>query len=163
MSDAGVGPHRARRETGPMNEPPPEGQSLITLTLATTALFVVSSAVAVVVTAFRPVAAIIDLVLFGLGVVVFLAAFLIAVNRSRDVLIGVGGLYFLAGCAPAPVRLRLSGAFAVQVVVALAAASVAPFTAVAFGILVPVLGLGLSGLWGARYGTFPPRALPSEE
>ena len=31
------------------------------------------------------------------------------------------------------------------------------FTAVAFGVLAPMLGLGLIGLWGARYGTFPER------
>jgi hypothetical protein len=27
----------------------------------------------------------------------------------------------------------------------------------AFGFLVPMFGLGMSGLWGARYGTFEPR------
>jgi hypothetical protein len=27
----------------------------------------------------------------------------------------------------------------------------------AFGFLVPVFGLGLAGLWGARYGTFAAR------
>ncbi len=32
-----------------------------------------------------------------------------------------------------------------------------PYTAVAFGVLAPMLGLGLIGLWGARYGTFPAR------
>ena len=33
-----------------------------------------------------------------------------------------------------------------------------PFTPLAFGILVPMLGLGLIALWGARHGTFPARA-----
>ena len=41
-----------------------------------------------------------------------------------------------------------------------AAASIRPFTAVAFGILAPMLGLGLMGLWGARHGRFP--AAPGE-
>ncbi|MDH3705912.1 MAG: hypothetical protein OES57_07575 [Acidimicrobiia bacterium] len=122
-----------------------------------TGLFVVTTLLAVAVEGFRVVAAIVDLVLFAMGVVVFLGAFFTAVSRSRTELIGVGGLYFLAGCAPRRVRLHLLGAFAVQVVVALVAASLAPFTAVAFGILVPVLGLGMAGWWGARYGQFPPR------
>jgi len=29
-----------------------------------------------------------------------------------------------------------------------------------FGILVPMLPLGLIGLWGARHGVFPPRRMP---
>ena len=38
-----------------------------------------------------------------------------------------------------------------------AAASIRPFTEVAFGILAPMFGLGLMALWGGRHGTFPPR------
>ena len=133
------------------------GESLIRFSVLTTALFTVTSVVAVLVEGFRTTSAVIDLVLFAIGIVAFMAAFLIAVNRSRVELIGVGGLYFLAGCAPRTVQVRLLGALAVQVVVAVAAASAAPFTSVAFGILVPVLGLGLAGLWGARHGTFPAR------
>jgi hypothetical protein len=34
------------------------------------------------------------------------------------------------------------------------------YSPLAFGILVPVFGLGLCGLWGARYGTFEPRPVP---
>jgi hypothetical protein len=45
----------------------------------------------------------------------------------------------------------------VQVVVVVAAASIRPFTEVAFGILAPMYGLGLMALWGARHGAFPPR------
>jgi hypothetical protein len=45
----------------------------------------------------------------------------------------------------------------VQVVVALVTAIARPFTGLAFGILVPVFGLGLAGLWGARRGSFPSR------
>jgi len=29
-----------------------------------------------------------------------------------------------------------------------------------FGVLVPMLPLGLLGLWGARHGVFPPRRMP---
>jgi hypothetical protein len=41
--------------------------------------------------------------------------------------------------------------------------AVRPFSSLAFGVLVPVSGLGLMGLWGARYGTFPPRGGPESE
>ena len=133
------------------------GDRIIDFSLVTTAIFVVNSGLAVAVEAYRVVAVVIDLVLFAIGVVVFLAAFLTAVQRSRYEVIAVGGLYFLAGCAPQPVQVRLLGALAVQIVVAVVAASLAPFSSVAFGILVPVLGLGLAGLWGARHGQFPPR------
>ena len=54
-------------------------------------------------------------------------------------------------------RRRLLGSFAVEVAVALATAGARPFTSLAFGLLVPVYGLGLAGLWAARYGTFGPR------
>jgi hypothetical protein len=51
----------------------------------------------------------------------------------------------------------LLGALAVETVVAFATAGARPFSALAFGILVPMFGLGLSGRWGARYGHFDPR------
>ena len=101
--------------------------------------------------------AVVSLALLALGCWAMLWAFQRALQRSRYELIGVGGLYFLAGCAPRSVRFSMMAALAVEVVVALAAASVRPFTASAFGILVPVYALGLSGAWGARHGTFPPR------
>jgi hypothetical protein len=45
------------------------------------------------------------------------------------------------------------------VVVAFAAAALRPFTSLAFGILVPMWGLALAGVWGARHGTFGPRVV----
>ena len=44
-----------------------------------------------------------------------------------------------------------------DIVVGLVTALVRPFTGLAFGVLTPVFGLGLIGLWGARLGTYPPR------
>ncbi len=38
--------------------------------------------------------------------------------------------------------------------------SIRLYSPLAFGFLVPVYGLGLCGLWGARYGTFEPRPVP---
>ncbi len=96
--------------------------------------------------------------LFVAGSVACLWAFAIAVQRSRAVEIAPTQLYFLTGgCAPATVRNRFMVLLAVQVVVGLIAASIRPFTGVAFGILVPMFGLGASGLWAARNGVFPER------
>ena len=135
---------------------------IVTASWAGTAAFVVTASGAVASAGMRPVATIVALALFAAGTVVFLWAYAIAVNRSRTDAIGIGGLYFLAGeTAPASVRRQLMAALAVQVVGALATASARPFTSLAFGILVPVYGLGLAGLWGARHGRFGSRANPA--
>jgi hypothetical protein len=106
---------------------------------------------------FGTVAVVVSVGLFGLGIAIFFAAYARAVARSRYDAIGIGGLYFLAGSAPRPVQVRLLGALAVQVVVSVAAASIRPFTPVAFGILVPMYGVACAGLWAAYHGTFPAR------
>ncbi len=138
--------------------PQAEGRGILRACWAGTGVF---TAIAVLTTAFPdPLAvpiAVVSLVLLAAGCAAMIWAFQRALQRSRYELIGVGGLYFLAGCAPRTVRLSMMAALVLELVVALAAASVRPFTASAFGILVPVYALGLSGAWGARYGTFPPR------
>ena len=138
--------------------PEVEGSDLIRACWAGTGVF---TAVAILTTAFPdPMAvpvAVVSLGLLALGCWAMLWAFQRALQRSRYELIGVGGLYFLAGCAPRAVRNSMMGALALELAVALAAASARPFTASAFGILVPVYALGLSGAWGARHGNFPPR------
>ena len=101
--------------------------------------------------------AIVSGVLFVTGCVVFLWAYARAVSRSRTDLIGIGGLYFLSGSAPKVVRFRLRLSLAVEVVAAIVSSSIRPFTPMAFGFLVPIFGLGMCGLWGARYGAFEPR------
>ncbi len=58
---------------------------------------------------FAGVALAVALVLFFVGCAVFLVAFLKAVGRSREVDIGIGGLYFLAGSAPREVQFHLLG------------------------------------------------------
>lgn len=123
-----------------------------------TGLFVVTAIPAAIAPgAFVGVAVIVSLVLFGLGTGAFLWAYAIAIGRSRTDLIGMGGLFFLAGSAPAPVQRHLWASLAVELVVAVATASARIFTPLAFGILVPMFGLGVMGLWGAKFGTFPPR------
>lgn len=145
-------------ESGAEDEPAPGGE-ILTLLWAGTGAFL---AVAAIATAFpdgaaRP-AAVVDVVLFVAGIVAFVAAYVRAVGRSRTEELSIAGLFFLAGgSAPRQVRFRFMAALAVQVVVALVTASIRPYTSVAFGVLVPMFGLGLAGLWGARHGTFPPR------
>lgn len=107
-------------------------------------------------------AAAIAIALFAVGFVVFLWAYALAVARSRTDAIGIGALYFLAGSAPKIVAFRLRLALAIEVLVAIVTSSIRPYTPVAFGVLVPLLGLALCGLWGARFGTFPPRETPSD-
>ena len=125
-----------------------------------TAVFAITAVAAVVTRSATIVAAAVALGLFAAGIGLFFWAYAVAVNRSRTDAIGIGGLFFLSGSAPRVVRIRLSAALAAQVVIAVVSASIRPYTAVAFGILVPMFGLGLMGLWGARHGEFPPRDAP---
>ena len=98
----------------------------------------------------------VSLALFVAGCAVFVWAFAIAVGRSRTDEIAVSNLYLLSG-APSAVRAQLFGSLAVEVIVAFGTAAARPYTIAATAILAPVYGLGLCGLWAARYGTFPPR------
>jgi hypothetical protein len=76
-----------------------------------------------------------------------------AIARSaRGDEITVSSLFFLNESAPPRVRRHLLGATAVSVGIAAIMAAANPFA-----VLVPMLPLGLAGLWGARHGTFPPR------
>jgi hypothetical protein len=96
-------------------------------------------------------------VLFAVGVVLFLYGYASGVVRSKDEQVTLGGLFFLSGTAPPVVRFRLRLAFFVQVGLAVAAAAIRPYTAVAFAVLAPMLGLGVMAAWAARHGTFFPR------
>lgn len=140
-----------------------QGRGIVRLSWASTALFAVVATLATVFPDQLAVAAaVVDVALFVVGVVAFLWAYALAVGRSRTDAVGIGGLYFLAGSAPKAVRLHLLGSLGVQTTVAIVTASVRVYTPVAFGILVPMLGLGLAGLWGARHGSFPPRQAPGD-
>jgi hypothetical protein len=136
---------------------------VIQCAIAGTVLFTIVSVVEVIVQSWtRPVAVALDLGLFAIGCTTFLGAYAIAIGRSRTEEIGVASLYLLTNrVAPNPVRVRLLVPFAVQCVVAITVASVRPFTAAAFAVLVPMYGLGLNGVWAARHGTFGPRIRPA--
>jgi hypothetical protein len=133
------------------------GAEIIRASWVGTAVFTITAVAADFVTALKPVAFAVSVALFVAGCVVFLLAFFRAVGRSRTDNISVTNLYFLAGSAPASVRRSLLASLAVQVVVAIITAAIRPYTSLAAGILAPVYGLGLCGLWAARHGTFHPR------
>lgn len=112
---------------------------------------------------------IVSMVLFAIGVVFTLWSFFSAVERSRTEELSVAGVYFLAGgSATATARKTMMGCLAVQVVGGLAAAIVGAVglgedevNALAFAVLVPMFGIGMNGMWAARYGSFGPRADPA--
>lgn len=101
--------------------------------------------------------AVFSCVLSAIGTGAFLWAYGKAIERSREQDVSVAMIYGMSQVAPAAVRRRFHLLTVAQSVVAIATASIRPFTAQAFGILVPMLGLGLAGLWAATYGTFAER------
>ena len=142
------------------------GRALVTANTVLTAVFVVSSftAAAVFDQPWKSVAVAVDIACFAVGVVAFLWGYWNAVQRSREEEIGVAALYFLMdGIAPRATALRMNVLLGVQTVWGIATAlwrgstDGKPGSTLAFGILVPMLGLGLNGLWGAFHGTFRPR------
>lgn len=101
--------------------------------------------------------AVLSCVLFGVGTIAFLWAYGKAIERSREQDVSVAMIYGMSGVAPKNVRLGFHLLTFVQSVAAIATAAIRPFTAQAFGILAPMLGIGLAGLWAARHGTFAER------
>jgi hypothetical protein len=139
------------------------GQGIVRMLWIGTGLFAVAALLAAVtaVDSTELVALVIDLALFLLGCAAFLSAYVRAIARSRTEEIAVAGLYLLmGGTGSGAIRRSLLGGLAVEVVVALATAATRPYSPLAFGVLVPVYGLGLTGLWAARHGRFPARQPP---
>ncbi len=106
--------------------------------------------------------------LFLVGIATFLWAFYNGVRRSRVEEVSVTQLYLLVGgVAPTNVRRLMTSLLAVQVVTGLATALArpngpdgSPGSSLALGVLVPMFGLGLNGLWAAYHGTFARRSDP---
>lgn len=135
--------------------------------VAGTVIFAITAVYAAVVfsTTAQWVGAIAAMSLFAIGVFAFIWSFWNAVQRSRTEQIGVMQMYLLLG-DPTPPRVRwiMSAMLVAQIGVALATALArseaedgTPGTSLAVGILVPMFGLGLNGLWCAFHGVFPPR------
>lgn len=142
------------------------GSLLIKCNLAFTAVFVAMSIVAAVTftAPWKTIGVAVSLGCFSVGIVAFLWGYWTAVQRSRTDNISVAALYFLVDkCAPQSISRLMNGALGVQVVVAVATAISRTTTdgrtgsTLAFGVLAPMMGLGLNGLWGATHGTFAPR------
>ena len=131
------------------------GRSIVWASWAANAVFAVTAIPdALGVDAIENVAIAVALTLFAVSIPVWLYAFGLAIARTgRGDDVVVASLFFLQGSAPRRVQLHLLGSLGVCVVIAAATAAGAPF-----GVLVPMLPLGLTGLWGARHGTYPPRA-----
>lgn len=145
-------------DTPEHDDDPTEGAGLVNASFAGTgALAAVGAAGAAAPGALGALTAIVSGVLFLIGVGAFLWGYANGVVRSRDEQVTLGGLFFLSGTAPRIIRFRMRSAFLVQVGVAMVVAAVRPYTAVAFVVLGPMLGLGLMAAWGARHGTFFPK------
>lgn len=129
------------------------GRRIIEASLAGTVLFAATALPAGTgVEAFQVPAVIVSLVLFGVSMPLALVALATAAVRTarQEDRIGVGGLFFLSGSAPRPVRLLLLGSLVVSLVVVVVSAAREPF-----GVLQPVFPLSLCAYWAARHGTFP--------
>ncbi len=143
------------------------GDVIVLADVIGTVAFTITAVFAAVVfsTAAQWVGAITAMGLFAIGVFAFIWSFWNAVQRSRHEQIGVMQVYLLLG-DPTPARVRriMLAMLAVQVTVGLVTAIArseaddgSPGTSLAVGILVPMFGLGLNGLWSAFHGVFPPR------
>ncbi len=107
--------------------------------------------------AVRNVVAIGCSVVFVAGAALFSWAFLIAAGRSRHEDVTVAGAFFLAGSIEAPERRWAFGLMAAQSFIGLAGAAADPYTTMAFGILVPMFGLGVIAFLGSAHGAFRQR------
>lgn len=140
---------------------------IVRVNMVATIVFTITAVYAAVVfsTTAQWVGAAVAMACFGVGIVAFVWSFLVAVQRSREEQVAVVQLYLLAGgVAPRDIRRTMSLLLLAQIVVGLATAigraddtDGSPGTSLALGVLVPVLGLGLNGLWAALHGTYAAR------
>lgn len=131
-----------------------QGRGIIASGWAANAIFAVTAIpVAAGVDDLLGVAIGVALLLFLISVGVFVYAFALALARSsRGDNVAVANLFFLQGSAPKPIRRKFLWMVLVCLAVTVGTAAGDPF-----GVLVPMLPVGLAGMWAARYGVFPPR------
>jgi hypothetical protein len=133
------------------------GERIIVVSWVANALFAATAIPATLgVSAFDVAAIVVALGLFAISLGVWCWAVAVALartTRSDDVV--VASMFLVQGPAPRRVRVHLFASLAVCTVVTAVTAAAEPF-----GVLVPMLPLGLLGLWGARHGVFPPRRMP---
>jgi hypothetical protein len=143
----------------------------VRINLVGTGLFVLALGVGVPLRAERSgqiVVIVVSMVLFAVGVACSIWAYAAALERSRTDEIGVANLFLLTGpTMEPPVKRTMTACLVVQVVAALIGASIGvgglqegDLNALAFGILVPMFGIGLNGVLAVRHGRFGPRLDP---
>ena len=133
------------------------GARILVVSWVANALFAVTAIPAALgVSAFDVPAIAVALGLFAISLGVWCWAFAVALARTtRGDDVVVASMFLVQGPAPKRVRVQLFGSLAVCLAVTAVTALAEPF-----GVLVPMLPLGLLGLWGARHGVFPPRRMP---
>ena len=104
---------------------------------------------------------VVSLVEFLVGTVVFVLAFLRAVDRSRTEAIGIGGLFFAAGTTPPKVQRALIGSLVVQTVVAIVVRQRAPLLRDGVRHPRPDVGARASPASGSRPTAPSPSVRPS--
>ena len=148
--------------------PAQPGAGVVRLNVAGTALFLTALAIAIPFRNHRFAQFLIggvSMVLFAMGVATALWAYTRALDRSRVEEVGVANLFLLTGgTAPKVVGRTMSTALIVQVVAAVGGAWIGvvgldqgQLNALAFGVLVPMFGVGMNGAWAARHGSYGPR------
>ena len=97
------------------------------------------------------------LTMFVLGLLLFAFGLMFGLRRSRVEAVTVAGLFLLQNSAPRSIRRQFAWLTITQLVVALTAAALRPYTDIAFVILAPMLPVGSAALWSAQHGFFPER------
>ncbi|HZJ27307.1 MAG TPA: hypothetical protein VFF40_09925 [Acidimicrobiia bacterium] len=135
---------------------PEQGRAIIASAWVANGLFAATAVpVAFGVDAFAVAALVVAAALFLVALGVWIYALALGLVRSaRGDNVAVANLFLLQGSVPSVVRRQLFSALAVSVLIGLATAARAPA-----GLMVPMLPLGLAGMWAARYGTFPQRGV----
>ena len=142
----------------------------VTANLLGTAVFLLTLAVAVPFRSERfaqVLVGVVSVALFAIGIAASLWAYASALEKSRKHEVGVANLYLLTGTtAPKDVKRWMTGALTVQIVAAFVGATIGvtgldqgEVNALAFGVLVPMFGIGMNGVWAARYGSYGPRVV----
>ncbi len=102
--------------------------------------------------------AIISVALFVIGTLLLGLGIWNGIQRSRVDTVTLTGLLSVdSSHVPPSARNRLWLSVTLQIIIAVLFGSLRPFTEQAFGLLVPILGLGFAGLWGSRFAAFHPR------
>ena len=153
---------RIGRPVPPESEPSsPAGRQLVLASWAGTAVLATTVGVGLLaLDTVAPGVVAVSAAMFLAGSVAFFLAYARAVARSRHELIGIGGLYFMAGSAPRSVRRSMMASLWAEVALVVVAVALKPFSSLVFTSLAPVYALGLAGMWTSRHGVFPRKAGP---